>query len=439
MKEKILGTIKKYAMLSDGESVVVGVSGGKDSVVLLDVLCRLRQDLDLTLIAVHVNHGIRGEEADGDEAFVKAVCAQKGVECRVFHFDIPALAREEGIGLELCGRNKRYEAFESIGVDKIATAHTLSDSVETLLFHLARGSGLDGLGGIAPVRNNIIRPLIECSSEEIKTYALENALSFREDATNASNLYTRNYIRNEIIPLFKQINPSVETHCAHTALLLREQAQFIQSLAADFLAENGAQVSKIVALPKALRTQVIRLLSEQQVSIVPEYRFMEEIESRLQRGTDTVLQINGGAFARIRRGKLDFYRPQTVEDYRFAVVPGEFEIPLGRLKVSLLTCEQFENLAPCRFSFATDYDTIFDKLICRNRAAGDRFYDGKRKLTKSLKKHLAEMDVAPEKRAMFPVFECDQTVIGTLGASAQKRYAPSDKTNTILYICLSRD
>ena len=437
MEQKVLQTIQKYRMFAAGESVAVAVSGGKDSTALLLALVHLRRQLDLRLIAVHVHHGIRAGEAERDEAFVQQLCAALGVPFRGFHFDVPRLAKARGIGLEECGRQLRYEALESIGADKIATAHTLSDSIETMLFHLSRGSGAKGLSGIPPVRGNIVRPLIACTSDEVVAYLAEQHQAFVEDSTNKEDIYARNALRHRVVEPLKALNPAFEANAGKAMEILAAQQAYMEAQAQSFLAQNGADAAKIAALPQALQSQVLRCLCAQHLGTVPEYRHIEQLAAILESGGQ--VQINGGALIRVRAGRVEFPQPVQEAAYSFALREGKFALPIGTLVVKKLNCKQFENLKINRFSFALDYDTIKSDLICRNRHGGDRFYDGRRRLHKSLKKHLSEMAVEPERRQAFPVFLSGDTVIGTLGSSPAGELAPSRQTKSVLYIYLEGD
>ncbi|MCM1544504.1 MAG: tRNA lysidine(34) synthetase TilS, partial [Ruminococcus sp.] len=167
---KIISTIEKYDMLTNVKSVVVGVSGGADSICLLHFLSKIREKYGIVLSAVHINHNIRGEEAKRDENFVRCFCNSLGIECHVFSIDVPKLAKDLSLSEEECGRKVRYECFNKINADAVAVAHTLSDSIETVIFNLTRGTGLKGVCGIPPVRDNIIRPLIEITRDEVEEY-----------------------------------------------------------------------------------------------------------------------------------------------------------------------------------------------------------------------------------------------------------------------------
>lgn len=217
MLEKIKRYIREFQMLEKGDRIVIGVSGGADSICLLRILTVLSKEYALKLMAVHVEHGIRGEEAVGDMHFVQEQCRLLGVECRTFSCDIPALSKELKMSEEEAGRKARYEIFEQAakewGAGKIAVAHHKNDQAETILYHLFRGSGLKGLGGISPVRENIIRPLLCVSRQEIEEYLENNRILYRTDSTNGETAYIRNKIRLQLLPLAeKEINAEAVEH-----------------------------------------------------------------------------------------------------------------------------------------------------------------------------------------------------------------------------------
>lgn len=214
MKQKILQTIKKYNLIKSGDSIVVGVSGGPDSICLLHILNELKKELNFKIYVAHINHMIR-EEADEETEYVKNFCKNIGVECFAQKINVVKIAKEEKIGTEEAGRKIRYNFFEEIlkntNSNKIATAHNNNDKVETIIMNILRGSGTAGLKGLDPIRENkFIKPLIETSREEIEAYCKQNKLNPRIDKSNNENIYTRNKVRNIVIPYVKnEFNPNI--------------------------------------------------------------------------------------------------------------------------------------------------------------------------------------------------------------------------------------
>ena len=241
MLEKVRKYIEFHLMLEVGDKVVMGVSGGADSVCLFLLLQELREEYDLTLFVVHVHHGIRGVEADEDAEYVKLLCERYGVPFYLFKENIPKLARENGMSEEEAGRKYRYECFyqvmEQTGANKLATAHHMDDQAETVLFHLVRGTKLSGMTGISPINDKIIRPLLSCQKKEIISWLLERKFTWREDETNKDNHYTRNKLRNQVIPVLGEINEQAVSHIADFATYMTEYEKFFQKAVQKYMDE----------------------------------------------------------------------------------------------------------------------------------------------------------------------------------------------------------
>ena len=231
-KEDVLSVIKKYNMLENCDRIVVGLSGGADSVCLLSVLNSLKAEYGFSLVAAHINHGIRGAEAQRDEESCKKLCESLDVPLEILHADIPTLSKQQGIGEEECGRIVRYDFFRSLAGErgKIATAHNLNDNAETLLLNLVRGAGSKGACGIPPVRDNIIRPLIETDRKSIEKYCEENELQYVTDSTNLECEYSRNKIRIKVLPTLCEINQNAVGALSGFASRMREQEAFLESV-----------------------------------------------------------------------------------------------------------------------------------------------------------------------------------------------------------------
>ena len=239
MKEKVKEIIKKYNLINTGDKIVLGVSGGPDSIAMLDILRQLKSEMEFEIYVVHINHSIRGEDADEDEEYVKNYCRKYEIECFTKKIDVPTIARTEKIGTEEAGRKVRYEYFEEIlketGSNKIAIAHNKNDNVETIIMHLLRGSGISGLKGIEPIRENkFIKPLIECDRQEIEKYCEENNVQPRIDKTNFENECTRNKIRNIVIPYIKkEFNPNIIETMTRLSDVISSENDFIENIAKE--------------------------------------------------------------------------------------------------------------------------------------------------------------------------------------------------------------
>lgn len=269
LTEQVRKTMQEHHMVEPGDRVVAALSGGADSVCLLRVLVQLRESLGIRLRAVHVHHGLRGEEADRDSRFAEELCRELSVPFSLIYADVKGLAAREGLSEEEAGRMLRYQIFEAEGKKweseepktdassvKTAVAHHSKDQAETILHNLFRGSGLGGLKGMPYVRGNVIRPLLDVSGEEIREYLRKNGFSWKEDSTNHTDHYTRNRIRREILPAVEErINPGAGANILRMGKLagmadsyLRKQAgQWLQTWASE---EDGEKEGRSIFLPE---------------------------------------------------------------------------------------------------------------------------------------------------------------------------------------------
>ena len=237
MKNKVIETIKKYGLIQAKDKIVLGVSGGPDSITMLDILRQIQEEFDFEIVVAHINHMIR-KEAIQDEEYVKKYCEKNSIEFFVKRIDVMSVANNRKIGTEEAGRFVRYEFFDEVlkqtGSNKIAIAHNKNDKIETIIMHLLRGSGLSGLKGIEPIRGNIIRPLIECEREEIEKYCDENRLEPRIDKTNFENDYTRNKIRNIVIPYIeRELNPNIIETIDRLSEVVKKEDRYLEKVALD--------------------------------------------------------------------------------------------------------------------------------------------------------------------------------------------------------------
>ena len=255
MKNKVLETIQKYKLIENNDKIVLGVSGGPDSIAMLNILNDIKNDdninLNFSIVVAHINHLIR-EEAKQDEEYVKEFCKERNIEFYSKSIDVQKIANTNKIGTEEAGRNVRYEFFDEVLIktnsNKIAIAHNKNDKIETIIMHILRGSGINGLKGIEPKREKYIRPLIECERNQIEEYCQKENLNPRIDKTNFENIYTRNKIRNVVIPYIKkEFNENIINTMDRFSNLITEEDEYIENQVKDIfndikLEENENQV-----------------------------------------------------------------------------------------------------------------------------------------------------------------------------------------------------
>lgn len=279
MKQKVIETIRKYNLIEDGDKIVLGVSGGPDSISMLNILKEIKDEqiIKFEIYIAHINHMIR-EEAIDDEKYVEDYCKKNNIKCYIKRIDVVKIANDKKIGTEEAGRKARYEFFEEIlkktNSNKIAIAHNINDKIETIIMHLLRGSGLSGLKGIEPIRDNkFIRPLIECERSEIEQYCEKYELNPRIDKTNFENEYTRNKIRNIVIPYIKQeFNPNIVQTLSRLSDVAIEEIKYIskqtQKIYQQILIEKEDRqiilnLKKFNEQEKIIKSQLILLTTKQ--------------------------------------------------------------------------------------------------------------------------------------------------------------------------------
>ena len=439
MNLKVKQTIERHHMLNSGDTVLVALSGGADSMALLNVLYSIKDEYSLTLCAAHFNHKIRGDEADRDEKFCVEICREMGVELFVESADIPALSKQRGIGEEECGRQERYAFFERVAPDaKVATAHTLSDCEETFLFNLARGASLKGLTSIPPVRGNIIRPLIGCSRDEIEHYCEQNNIEFVTDSTNLQDEYTRNRIRHRAVPELKNINPSFDAAFLRCVNSLREDEELL-SMLSDAAVErsrlaDGFLTEPIAVLHPSLKRRAVASVIEEMTGEKPQLHHIEAVCGIIENGGDT--QVSGGVSLRVSSGVLRKVKVQ-IEEWCCEVCFGLNKLPYGDIKLELFDKNNkinIQNFNKQLLDNVLNYDKINGKLFFSSIREGDKIRLRGRGVTKQLRRIFSEMHIEPELRRGIPVLRDDDGVVWVCGVGVADRVAVDNSTDRFVIV-----
>lgn len=412
MLNRVISAVEKYSLIENGDSVIVALSGGADSTALLSILISLKEKYNLSIYAAHVNHNIRGDEAERDENFCKILCEKFNTKLFVKNVDVPILAREQKISEELCGRNVRYAFFEELSQKlgaKVATAHTASDNAETLIFNIARGSSVAGLSAIPPKRGNIIRPLIELSRSDIESYCEENNLDYVTDSTNLADDYTRNYIRHNIIPCLKKLNPSFERTALGLSESSRESADFIKKCAEkaekECKCDFGYDCKKLLNLDSAVLKEVLFILLKNKYNICPERKTILLLCDIIQNGGSVELSKQCTAVS--KQGIFRFVCSENTSDFK--------EIPL---KNNMTFSYDGKTYSVSKFTeIVTNQNNLVaekwfgENPIFRTRRAGDRFTYPDRMVTKPLRKVFNEQKIPSEIRDRLLVLAVSDTVL----------------------------
>jgi len=404
-------------------TVWAAYSGGADSTALLALLQEYCAGRALSLAALHVHHGIRGAEADRDEAACRDFCAARGIPLTVRRVDAPAFAAAGRMGLEEAARRLRLEIFDELCTEDavVATAHSADDNLETVLQRLARGAALRGLCGIAPVSGRRIRPLLGVSAAAIRDFCRAEGLPFVVDSTNGDLAYTRNYLRAEVIPALRRVNPSPETAAARMCAALRADEEYLEAAAAGALGEwaggTSAPAALVAALPDAL---CLRALARLYANARRSVRDLSAVHlwdaARLvRRGGAGALDLPGGICARLAGGVIAFAPaapspPPPDADFRFEMTQGTFSFPEYGFCVTMepesaQKREQEKNIYKLSTCMSLSFATIQGSFFLRFRRAGDTVRFGG--MTRDVRKLLAAAGYAAGRRPLVPLF-CDE-------------------------------
>ncbi|MDR1064799.1 MAG: tRNA lysidine(34) synthetase TilS [Oscillospiraceae bacterium] len=434
-------------MLPRGAVVTAAVSGGADSVALLTALCELAPSRELTLHAAHFDHRLRGAESDGDREFVKSLCECLKIPCHVGSGDARALSRERGRGIEDAARELRYNFFGELSErlsSRIAVAHTSDDNAETMLLNLARGSGAAGLAGIPPVRGNIIRPMLSVTRAEVEAFLTERGVAHIEDSSNLDEAYSRNLIRRRVVPVLRGLNPRFAARALDAAVRLREDDEYLTSLARDFTqsrcVDGTALVAELMALPRPVASRAVISLAGRSLSSERVDAIFALCES--SRGTAWA-SVPGGFVTRVY-DRLMFGGDISTAGTFSAVAPrlGETAvIPELSMKVSLLgaSCppdikslyKETEKINKSFTVFLFKKSGICGRIVVRPRTEGDLLELFGGNITKSLKKLFIEKKIPVFRRGLIPVVADALGPLAVCGIAAGARAAPQPGDDTV--------
>ena len=442
MYQKVKAYVKKWHMLQKEDSVIAGISGGADSVCLLFMLLKLQKELGFALMAVHVNHGIRGAEAERDEAYVKRLCRQWNVRLKVYRENVPAYAKEHGMTEEEAGRDIRRTCFCKVlkewGGTKIALAHHENDNVETLLWNLCRGTGIRGLGGIEPVNDVWIRPLLCVKRREIESYLKKRGISYCTDTTNADRRYMRNRIRMDVIPYLEDcVNTESVSHMGKTMERMYELEQYILEEVGQYKEsctgwKNGRRIirqTEYTKIPKALRDNVL-------------HEILCETAGRRKDIEEVHVQMLRDLFTKQVGKRIDLpygvTAIRTYEGVRF-----EKNIPEAYYagdENELFSIRVFDR-EPGNVTFPEkiytkwfDYDIIKNTVKIRHRIAGDSIVINRYGGRKKLKQYFTDQKVPQEDRDKIWIAADGDEVLWIVGYRQSQKYQITEKTTKILEI-----
>ncbi len=449
--EKVKKTIQDYHMLEKEDFIIVGVSGGTDSIALLAILCAIQKEYQLYIKAIHIHHGLRAEEADRDALFVKQICQKWNVPCEVIAFNISKEAKNKGIGVEEMGRLCRYETFQKKAGEKgkIAVAHHQNDQAETVLLNLCRGAGLAGLSGMSPIRGNIIRPFLFVSRKEIESFLEKNNIPYCQDSTNEQEHYTRNKIRLSVLPfLEKEINSKSIEHIAASASILAEEENFLEQLAQKELKKmlvkkenNRVVLNKKLLLYQSsiMKRRIIRqafcLLDRSLQDL--SYIHFQQIEQLLEKQSGKKLSFPFKKSAFIEYDTLVLGWENVTKNTEFCYsLPLEKAIYIKEInkfvKLSFNAYKKEEKMLPI-YTKVFDYDKIKENIVCRTRQQGDRIAIGNGH-KKKLKDFFIDSKIPRQQRETLLLFAVGKQILWIPGYRTSDDFLVDTMTKNKIWI-----
>ncbi len=460
MLEQFQAYINRYNLIAEGEKIILALSGGIDSMVLADLLLKTKVEF----VAAHCNFHLRGEESDGDEKFVRDYAESNGIQCFVKHFETEKYAAEQGISIEMAARDLRYAWFEQLrqqlGYDKIAVAHHADDQAETFFINLLRGAGLNGLKGMKPQNGVIIRPLLWASREQIRKYAVENHIVWREDHTNAESVYLRNKIRNQLLPFFDELQPKARQGLYKSLEHLSAENELYRALLKEKLAQIVEQDGDVQRFPYSAfldcfvpRNDAKRMQENKVPEPVegPAYSFQLLFEWLRQYGFNTdqcrfiFETMNTGIGNKyfssthqliIGRDDLQLSEIKAIENEEVQIGVGEDVIVLP-IHLCFSKLEKTPDFVIDKSSDLAqlDFDKLKFPLTLRHWHHGDRFHPLGMKGSKLLSDFFVDQKFMEwQKRNVWLLVSADGDILWVVGYRIDERYKVSISTKTI-FLC----
>ncbi len=458
MEEKVKRYISEQKLFQDTGVVVIGVSGGADSICLLRMLLQQRADYGIEIIVVHVNHQLRGEEAVRDAVFVKNICEELDVKCHIYEFDVAKIAQEEKLSVEEAGRIVRKRALEEVAGNyekvRIATAHHMNDNAETFLMNVARGTGITGLGAIRAKKGRWIRPLLCVERKEIEGFIKERKLEYCEDSSNKENIYTRNNVRNRVIPILeKEVNSHVIKHIDQVIKEVDEVEEYLQEIVETHwdesvkTARNGIEIDceDLKAMKSVIQKKLVKRAigfvanSEKNISRV----HVEQVIKLLEKQSGKWIELPYGVIAEREFEKLKLYRrtEYTQHGKEWSLeVPDCIELINGD-KISIEVIGKVEGkweIEETPYTKYYDYDIMKGNLTLRNRMSGDEITIDKKGSKQKLKKYFINAKIPKKEREEALVVSIGNKILWIIGYRRSQDYLVSDETKQILKIQLEK-
>jgi tRNA(Ile)-lysidine synthase len=467
--EKVKETINKYSMLSEGDCVIVGLSGGPDSVCLAVILDKLKKEFNLSLYAVYVDHGLRPDEIENEKEFCREFCDKLGINFLCESVDVKNYIKQKGINLQEAARELRYQVYENVAANvkaaKIALGHNADDQAETLLMMLLRGSGRKGLSGIPPVRKNIIRPLIEIERKDIEEFLLKNAegycntpvrangrspLPFVVDSSNLKKDYFRNWLRLTVMSELKIKNPSLVRNICRTMEIIREEDDYLEIVVTKTLMrlisrKSNDTIELFLSPLQTIERPILRRVLRRAIDATEGLRgislaHIEDMISLIKTGNSgDRIYLPGGI--RVIRDysilKITSVSPVKIGEYEIA--PSfEIDIREAGFKIKALFEAKGQGQEENKYSVLLDAGAMIFPLKVRHRRNGDFFYPHGFGNSKKLQNYFVDEKVPRDERDSVPIIISGNDIVWIAGYRTDERFKVTEKTEKFLRLIISK-
>lgn len=461
MINKVKDFIVKNNLINEGDKILVALSGGPDSVCLLHILDSIKDEFKITIGAAHVNHMMRGEEADGDEEYAKKICEKLGIEFYSIKVNINKISKERKISCEMAGRDERYKFFETLkdkyGYNKISVAHNANDQAETILMNIMRGTGIDGLGGIKVKRENgVIRPILCLIREEIEKYCDKKSLNPRIDKTNLENIYSRNKVRLDILPYMKKnFNSDIIEALNRMSNLLQIDNDFIEKECNNRYTKYCIIEKDFVIIKKDAfsldRAILTRLIKKAFIDIAKKFnnfemKHIQDVIDLSFNSTNKKIDLPNNIIAENIYGDIKIKNKSFINENIKSEVSinkeelddlsteyGDFKVKFNIIKDKKII--KFSNNLLIKYF---DYDNIEDELVIRIRKNGDKITPLGMKGNKKIKDIFMDLKVPVEERDRVPILCFDDEIAWVVGYKVSEKFKITSATKNIIKITFTR-
>jgi len=449
IEQNVIKFIERHNLLFGVKKIIIALSGGADSVFALHFFYKYKKKYNIKILAVHVNHNLRGKESDKDEKFCEELCKTYNVDFYSASVDVKQLAKNKKLSIEEAARILRYNELEKIAketnTNAIVTAHNINDNTETVLLNIANGAGIDGIAGIPVKRGNIIRPFLCISKDEIKNYLHTLKIKYREDLSNNNLDFQRNYFRKKIIPLIKkEINPSLEKVILSSSEVLRNQKEvleyFISGIINEIVVKDKTKVivktSKLKNYPAAVIGEIFKYIFNELIGIEYSFNNFVKLKRLIDSQTGIKISLAKKYIAVKERGKIIIHKPETLNDEEYFIKVGD-SVKINNQKLTVEKLNSIpEKLVKKNKTEIISADKIKEKLTVRKWKAGDKIQPIGMKGTKKISDVLTDLKISSYKKENQFVLLNGNEIVWLIGLKLSDKYKITSTTKSAIKLCL---